>query len=339
MNTLFFLVLTLLVALEAYGLRRCGEHVLILAGVDRVTFHTLFLSVRLVNTLSGLPVLLVTGDAEIIGRILQHYLGRRIHLVAGLALAIGHRFVKDVLQKSGTIGTVGRVAQHTPGLYRITSVCCYKDFCTCLVTGKAGLILPLQEQSRVVRGMIVVTCLTACFHRRMNVRFHDGLSIVTGETGILPFRLEETREGPVVNLVAFIAPALSHGFVDRRFFHAGCEFLVTRKAEIRLVLAKISPPDETMGQVTGPAVFLFYRGMHNPGKELLTQFLVTFQTLFPRLSLSMLGYAGCRQGKAQKHHNKPSSFSCHFSPPYSFLSFFQAFSFISISDLARSCST
>jgi len=50
-----------------------------------------------------------------------------------------------------------------------------------------------------------------------------------------------------VNLVTFVAPALSHGFVDRRFFHAGYEFLVTRKAEIRLVLAKISPPDETMG--------------------------------------------------------------------------------------------
>ena len=70
MNTLFFLVLTLLMALEAYGLRRCGEHVLILAGVDRVTFHTLFLGVRLVDTLSSLPVLLVTGDAEIIGRVL-----------------------------------------------------------------------------------------------------------------------------------------------------------------------------------------------------------------------------------------------------------------------------
>jgi hypothetical protein len=70
MNTLFFFVLTLLVALEAYGLRGCGEHVLILAGVDRVTFHTLFLGVRLVNTLSSLPVLFVTGDAEIIGRVL-----------------------------------------------------------------------------------------------------------------------------------------------------------------------------------------------------------------------------------------------------------------------------
>ena len=98
--------------------------------------------------------------------------------MAGLALAIGHRFVKHVLQKSGTVGTVGRVAQHTPGLYMVTSVCCYKDFCTCLVTGKAGLILPLQEQSRVVRGMIVVTCLTACFSRRMNVGLHDGLSFM-----------------------------------------------------------------------------------------------------------------------------------------------------------------
>ncbi len=314
MNALFFLVLTLLMALETYGLRGRDEHVLILAGMDRVTFRTLFLSVRLVDILSGLPVLFVTGDAEIIGRVLQHYPGRRVHLVAGLALAIGHGFVKDVFQKSGTIGTVGRMAQHTPGLYRVTSVCCYKDFCTCLVTGKAGLILPLQEQIRVVRGMIVVTRLTTCFRRRMNVRLHDGLSIVTGKTGILPFSLEETKEGPVVNLVAFVAPALSHGFVDRRFVHAGREFLVTRKAEIRLVLAKISPPDETMGQVTGPAVFLFHRGMHNPGKELLTQFLVTFQTLLPWLSLSMLGYASRHQGKAQKHHNKPSSFSCHFSP-------------------------
>ena len=70
MNTLFFLVLTLLVALEAYCLRRCGEHVLILAGMDRVTFRTLFLSVRLVDILSGLPVLFVTGDAESIGRVL-----------------------------------------------------------------------------------------------------------------------------------------------------------------------------------------------------------------------------------------------------------------------------
>jgi hypothetical protein len=70
MNALFFLVLTLLMALETYGLRGRDEHVLILAGMDRVTFRTLFLSVRLVDILSGLPVLFVTGDAEIIGRVL-----------------------------------------------------------------------------------------------------------------------------------------------------------------------------------------------------------------------------------------------------------------------------
>jgi len=55
-----------------------------------------------------------------------------------------------------------------------------------------------------------------------------------------------------------------------------------------------------MGQMTGLTVFLFHRGMHNPGKKILAHLLVTFQTLLPWLSLSMLGYTGCHKGKAQK---------------------------------------
>ncbi len=61
------------------------------------------------------------------------------------------------------------MAQHTLGLYRVTLVCCYKGLCTCLVTGNTGLILALQEQIRVVRGMIPVACLTALLNRRVNI--------------------------------------------------------------------------------------------------------------------------------------------------------------------------
>ena len=268
MNALVLFVLTLLMALEAYGLRGCDKHVLVLARVDRVTFHTLFLGIRLVNTLSGLSVLFMAGDAEIVGRVLQRHPARRVHLVAEFALAVGHRFVKHVLQKSGTVGAVGRVAQPASGLHRVTTVRRFKCFCVCLMTGYTGLILALQEQSMVVRGMIVMTCLAACFYRRVNICLHNGLSIVAGKTGVLPFRLEKTREGPVVDLMAFIALTLSYGFVHRRFVHRGRDFLMTRKAEIRLVLAEIGPANETMWQMTGPAVFFFHRGMHDPGKEL-----------------------------------------------------------------------
>ncbi len=176
--------------------------------------------------------------------------------------------MQHVLQKSGALGAVGRMAQHTFGLHRVTPVRRFKCLRTCLVTGNTGLILAFQEQSRIVRGMIVVTRLTACFDRRVNIRFHDGLSIVTGKTGVLPFRLEKAGKVPVMDLMAFIALTLSHGFVDRRLVHRGRELPVTRKAEVRLVLAEISPPDKTMGQMTGPAVFFFHRGMHDPGKEL-----------------------------------------------------------------------
>ena len=64
---------------------------------------------------------------------------------------------------------MGRMAQHTLGLYRVTPVCCYKGLCTCLVTGNTGLILALQKQIRVVRGMIPVACLTALLNRRVNI--------------------------------------------------------------------------------------------------------------------------------------------------------------------------
>ncbi len=137
---------------------------------------------------------------------------------------------------------------------------------------------------------------------------------MTGKTEVLSFRLEETLEGPVVDLVTFVALTLFKGFVDRFFIFGFSEFLMTQKAETRLILAEISPPDETVGHMTGLAVFFFHRGMHNPGKEFLAHLLVTFQAFLSRRSFFLLRYTGRYQGKTQKPYNKLSSFSCHFPP-------------------------
>jgi hypothetical protein len=277
MGAYCFFVLTLLMALEAYFLRGRGEHVRKFAGVGRMAFNALSLAIWLVHVL--FYILVVTGDAEITRGILQGHSAGSIHLVTDLAPALGHGLMDNLLDKTGAVGAVGRMAHHASGLHRVTPVCRYKGLCTCIVTGNAGLILLLQEQNRIVRGMTVVACLTALYNRGVNVGLHDGLSFMAQKTGVLPFRLEQTRKGSIVNFMALVALALSNRFVDRCLILDRSESSMTGDAEIRLVLSEINPPDKTVGDMAGCAIFLFHRGMHGPGEKFLAHLLVAFQTL------------------------------------------------------------
>jgi len=227
-----------------------------------MAFNALSLAIWLVHVL--FYIFFVTGDTEITRGILQGHSSCGIHLVTDLAPAIGHGLMDNLLDKTGAVGAVGRMTQHTSGLHRVTHVCRYKDLCTCIVTGNAGLILLLQEQSGIVRGMTVVACLTALYNRGVNVGLHDGLSFMAQETGVLPFRLEETWKGSVVNFMALIAQALSNRFVDRCLILNRSESSMTGDAEVRLVPAEINPPDKTVGDMTGRTFFLFHRGMYGP---------------------------------------------------------------------------
>ena len=174
MGTHCLLVLTLLVALEAHGFRGRNKHILKLTGMGRMAFNALSLAIRLMDVL--FYILFVTGDAEISGGTLEDNIARGVHLMADLAPALQHGLMDNLFDKTRAIGTVGRMTKHTSSLHRVTSVCRYKCPGIYLMTGNAGLILPLQEQGRIVRGMAVVTRLTAFFHRSMNVGLHDGLS-------------------------------------------------------------------------------------------------------------------------------------------------------------------
>lgn len=103
---------------------------------------------------------------------------------------------------------------------------------------------------------------TALLQRRVKPGFGERLAVMTGQTEILTFRIEELRIGRVMSFMAAVALPVLNRFVQRLFAAGVPERRVASLAERRRRLPLNNPADQTVRQVAGFTILLLHRQMH-----------------------------------------------------------------------------
>lgn len=199
------------------------------------------------------------------------------------------------------------MAAYTTTISKMSKMGFAENLCLAVMTVETKSIRLLNQQLWLSGIMGVMTGGTTIFYGRMDIPALEFISVMALIAGFIQRLLEQIILRSIMSGMAFSALPLFHRFMHRDIAHTRGHLAMTPEAEIRSLLAQKNTPDDTMGQMTGPAGIIGH-GLMN--LTLLESSGNVYMAILTSLAHGLLGllYAGNQAEDQDKQDDKLTCF-------------------------------